>query len=219
MKRSFYLLVLGLLIVLPSICQAVESRKTQLPTQRISIIIFNLAPVSASVFDQIEREVTRILDQAGIEPRWVNCSQPISTATSELSPCDRPPAPNEFVLQLVAGVSRPRSGLKGYTLGKSFAPQQGKSFATLSCGTVRNLLERAQGTLLGYAAAHEMGHMLLGSNAHSKQGIMRAHWEDQDFEQMSKGALLFTPDQSRRMAENIQARQNSVGQTSGTQLR
>ena len=34
--------------------------------------------------------------------------------------------------------------------------------------------------LLGNVMAHELGHLLLGSNSHSRAGVMRAHWQEEE---------------------------------------
>jgi hypothetical protein len=47
--------------------------------------------------------------------------------------------------------------------------------------------------------AHEMGHLLLGSNAHAINGIMRAHWESGELSRIAMGTLLFLPEQAKRM--------------------
>jgi hypothetical protein len=57
--------------------------------------------------------------------------------------------------------------------------------------------------LLGRAMAHEIGHLLLGANAHSRSGIMRAHWSDQDLTMGTRGEFLFTAEQSRRMKTRL----------------
>jgi hypothetical protein len=53
--------------------------------------------------------------------------------------------------------------------------------------------------ILGHAMAHELGHLLLGTNSHSRDGLMRAHWEPGDLAQAAKGNLLFSSEQSTRM--------------------
>src|ERR1700682_765215 len=44
------------------------------------------------------------------------------------------------------------------------------------------------GTLLGHAMAHELGHLLLGSNSHSVRGIMCAEWRTADLIRMTQGS-------------------------------
>jgi hypothetical protein len=57
--------------------------------------------------------------------------------------------------------------------------------------------------LLGTVAAHELGHLLLGSHAHSSIGIMTPHWEPETLRRMNMGGLLFTREQASRMQERI----------------
>jgi len=51
--------------------------------------------------------------------------------------------------------------------------------------------------ILGLAIAHELGHLLLRSNAHWLTGIMQAQWRAKDLQRASKGLLLFTPEQTQ----------------------
>jgi hypothetical protein len=56
--------------------------------------------------------------------------------------------------------------------------------------------------VLGRVIAHELGHLLLGNNAHSDEGIMRAHWNRTDFAGIDNQAV-FSPEQSARIREHI----------------
>lgn len=53
--------------------------------------------------------------------------------------------------------------------------------------------------ILGNVMAHELGHLLLGSNSHSGVGIMRAHWQGEELHRLSWGSLRFTNEQADRM--------------------
>jgi hypothetical protein len=59
------------------------------------------------------------------------------------------------------------------------------------------------GPLLGDVVAHEIAHLLLGTNAHSDTGIMRPHWSEQDFVNVNKGHLLFTQAQGQTMRKKV----------------
>ena len=50
--------------------------------------------------------------------------------------------------------------------------------------------------ILGSVVAHELGHLLLGSNSHSSAGIMRAHWQGEELHRLSRGNLGFTSEQA-----------------------
>jgi hypothetical protein len=69
--------------------------------------------------------------------------------------------------------------------------------------------------ILGYAMAHEIGHVLLGSTEHSADGIMRGPWKQPEFERRAKGWLQFTTQQSAAMRESA-FRQASLQQSAGT---
>ena len=53
--------------------------------------------------------------------------------------------------------------------------------------------------LLGRAMAHEIGHLLLGANSHSLNGIMRGHWSVHEFRLNARIDMLFITEHSRRM--------------------
>jgi hypothetical protein len=53
--------------------------------------------------------------------------------------------------------------------------------------------------VLGNVMAHELGHLLLGSNSHSGVGIMRAHWQGEELRRLSRGSLWFTNEQADRI--------------------
>jgi hypothetical protein len=52
---------------------------------------------------------------------------------------------------------------------------------------------RLEEGVLAHVLAHELGHILQGSNQHSRAGIMKAHWTAQDYDAMAKRPLSFTP--------------------------
>ena len=56
---------------------------------------------------------------------------------------------------------------------------------------------------LGHVMAHELGHLLLGSNSHSGMGIMRAHWQSEELRRLSRGGLWFTNEQADRMTGKL----------------
>jgi hypothetical protein len=53
--------------------------------------------------------------------------------------------------------------------------------------------------VLGPVVAHEIGHLLLGSQAHSPDGIMQAQWRPRDFLTVLSGQSGFSREQSERM--------------------
>lgn len=46
--------------------------------------------------------------------------------------------------------------------------------------------------ILAHVLAHEIGHVLQGTTAHALGGVMKAHWNGQDYDAMEKKPLEFT---------------------------
>jgi len=59
--------------------------------------------------------------------------------------------------------------------------------------------------ILGNVMAHELGHLLLGSNSHALSGIMKARWENEELERIAKGGLFFTIEQAELIRERLVA--------------
>ena len=57
--------------------------------------------------------------------------------------------------------------------------------------------------ILGNVMAHELGHLLLGSNSHSGFGIMRAHWRSEELRRLSRDGLWFTNEEAYRMSRRL----------------
>ena len=60
--------------------------------------------------------------------------------------------------------------------------------------------------ILGCVIAHELGHLLLGTNGHSRTGIMQPRWEPNQVRQLMIGTLLFTTEQSKLMRAQARTR-------------
>ncbi len=54
--------------------------------------------------------------------------------------------------------------------------------------------------MLAYAAAHEVGHLLLGEQAHTPRGLMKATWDTHDFQAMAQNGFHLSPEQARELA-------------------
>jgi hypothetical protein len=66
------------------------------------------------------------------------------------------------------------------------------------------------GVLLGYAIAHEIGHLLRGVPGHSTDGIMKARWSLNDVRAMLRRDLAFTRDDSDRIRTFLASRRETV---------
>ena len=64
--------------------------------------------------------------------------------------------------------------------------------------------------------AHELGHLLLGSNSHSRAGIMRAHWQGEELHRLSRGNLWFTSEQANHMRGKLNGASQPVALTASS---
>ncbi len=66
------------------------------------------------------------------------------------------------------------------------------------------------GILLAHAIAHEVGHLLLGTNKHAHDGVMKAQWSPDDLAGAVTNHLHFQDQQVRGMRRNLISRRAPV---------
>jgi hypothetical protein len=65
------------------------------------------------------------------------------------------------------------------------------------------------GVVLGRIVAHELGHLLLGKNEHSRAGVMRAVFLPRDVQSGLADSILFLPGEAKRIRAQVLARRAS----------
>lgn len=154
--------------------------------------MYDIAGLLPEVREAMKKETSRIFTEAGVELEWLECE----VAGKSLNPagCAQPVGPDRLMLQLVPGSHKGNPKASGMAL----IDGQSSTFACLYPERVKQLARDANwdfGDLLGHAAAHELGHLLLRSSAHSLAGVMRARWETEDLRRLSHAGLIFLPGQ------------------------
>ena len=174
-------------------------------TTVIEVRVYDYTGVPAAQLAEMETQATRILGKARIRSAWLNCR--VSGAEVTKGPdCEQPRTPTSIVLRIVEGGSatRKRFGFTG--LGFSLVADEGGFLATVIMSRVGQLSREGaatRGEILGHAAAHEIGHLLLNSTSHALAGVMQAHWDRGDLRKMAAASLLFTSQESTRMRKNV----------------
>jgi hypothetical protein len=158
----------------------------------ITITLYDIAGLPAATRMAMKAETSRIFQQAGVNLEWVDCE--IAGQPMNLADCARSLGKARLMLQLVSGKNKEAPKASG------MAVIQDKSsvFAWLYPERVHELAREANwefGDLLGHAAAHELGHLLLRSSAHTPAGVMRERWETEDLRKLSHAGLIFLPGQ------------------------
>jgi hypothetical protein len=137
------------------------------------------------------------LERAGIQAIIVDCnSRPAASA------CAVGLGPGELVLRIHR---HPKDGI--HVLGDAIVRESGPStIATVYAAAIAERARRTGGrlaTLVGRVAAHELGHLLLGSNAHAEHGLMRPAW---DLSRLDRGDWAFTLEDAAAIRSRLQQR-------------
>jgi hypothetical protein len=149
---------------------------------------------SAGAMRTARRTAGAILGRAGVAVDWVECGPGADVSTSS-DVCTQPLRGNELVLRIVP--AGPVAGDRRVnTLGFALVDVEngGGSMASVYVDRVGSMAESAgidPAELLGRAMAHEIGHLLLGTNEHSPRGLMRASWSSDDLRRSYSTAWLF----------------------------
>ena len=169
----------------------------------ITVRVYNYSQTPSAVQAEAEREAGRILTDAGLKIVWVHC--PIGPISMPQNPCPEPIEAADIRLPILSVPAR--NVLQDTVFGFAIAP----ALATVYAESAFRFAKDDEGkyeapTILGCAIAHEIGHLLLGSNKHSVSGVMCARWEHKHVRQTLMGALLFSPGEAQRMQAEVRRR-------------
>lgn len=172
------------------------------PTPAITVRVFNYAGIPPDAMARAEHEMIRIFSTTGIQAHWLNCT--LSPATVlDTAICPGSWRWTDLLLRLIPLATADRSN---NSLGFSLPSSEGGIMAVIFYDRIEELRQAGvagAGEILGYAVAHEVGHLLLGSAIHSSAGIMSSPWSRED---VKLARLLFTPQQARAMRGEVMRR-------------
>jgi len=153
-------------------------------------ICIETGPASPLVLTQAEKTASRIFAAIGVAIDW----RPTVHA------CGNQPD-GAILIHLSTGVNpERRPGALGY------AELGGRGrievyYDRVAATTVPLRVPR----LLGHVLAHEAAHILEDVNRHSAQGVMKAHWVEDDYLDMAWKPLTFTPEDAELIHRGIDA--------------
>jgi len=187
--------------------------QTQAPTTlrvrpTIKLRIYNYG-ISNTLLLRSEGEATAIFNHAGLALGWVDC--PLSAEETPSHPgCMNPMGSTDFTIRILTVRDARRIAINRDALGEALECQGDYSgcSAYIFYRDVQELArawDASESEILGHTLAHEIGHLLLGANSHSSEGIMRANWRQQELSTIARAHLFFTAEQSRRMCAEVSA--------------
>ena len=192
---------LSLLVVTAvAFANPVAARRTDEPLS-LTVHVCNYTQTGSSDLAVAEREASGILRMAGLLVFWTECW--------------RAPESSDFSLRILPTLHK---GLKEDAIGFALPPVLANVYPdyALRLADGQRALH-SEPIILGCVIAHELGHLLLGPESHSRLGIMNAHWGPAQIRQALMGNLRFTSDQSKaiRAALQRQTKQQEVAKLSG----
>ena len=173
------LILNGLLVALSTWLMSGSNASAQpLRAQRVIVRSYNTFGLPSSVLDHAASTASDLLRQAGIDSSWRNCRTNYGPSSQATDLCSEVLDASEVIVRIVRA---PRAITDVEVLGYSHvdAYRRQGTLATVFVDRVRALaavLQVDEGTLLGRAITHEIGHLLLGTLEHSETGLMRGAW-------------------------------------------
>jgi hypothetical protein len=154
----------------------------------------------------MQSEASWVLSEAGVSTTWINCPFSKEPAGAK-SPCAGRLGGTRFLVRLTRDHIPQHGSVSDLALGFSHVTSEGGSYATVLMDLVEELACQQKlvstGQMLGHAVAHEIGHLVMGVNSHSTNGLMRAGWKANELRAMAERHLLFSKQEGERMRIRI----------------
>ena len=196
--RTAAALFLALAVAAPSLAQSDAA-------PRVAIRVYDSATAGDAHRAAAIDTARAIVAETGVRATWLDC-----TGDSVRPRCRDARAERELIIRIaptfVPGTVVPRGSIQsradgnasGLILGFAVVePSTGAgALATVFMDRVHTIASRTSvpsDSLLGRAIAHEVGHLLLGTNAHARSGLMREIWTDAELLQDRREDWLFAP--------------------------
>jgi hypothetical protein len=199
----------GQVPVLPILSNAgIETPVKQRPKHKaeaaIRLRIYDFAGLEPVVLADAQKVTTEIFRKAGVETVWLDC--PIDQAE-----CAEEPEGLQFMLRILPTAMK-KDIVAEDSLGFAIPCHDHDQGCLLYIlySRISTLAEEAgigPSRILGHVMAHELGHGLLGPDAHEGYGVMQAKLPISD---LSWKTLYFTSAQSERIRAALQVRNQEL---------
>ncbi len=172
------------------------------PNRTLTVVVFDYAELSDSAINEMESLSGLLLSRSGIGTQWVHCLGHQSAPRPAL--CDGTSETGVVLIRILkVHIGNPNK--LGDPLGSA---EVGSGYASLYASEIHTYADHnglTAGSLMAYAAAHEIGHLLLGEK-HASSGIMRAAWGKTEYRQMAQRWLGFSAAEREALLQALPAR-------------
>jgi hypothetical protein len=172
-----------------------------LESRRVPVKLFNDAFVSRKLLHSAAGDASWILESACVELLWVPCS-PVSRSNMAL--CTAPAGALELHILSAPLTNDFRDDTMGIAILRPDSADRAAVFVSRVRETAaRNADLAGVKAIMGSVMAHEIGHLLLQSNSHSSEGVMRADFRRTDLRRAAQRQLNFTPEERDIIQRNL----------------
>jgi hypothetical protein len=179
----------ALLVPLCVLTAAGLAPAAEIPANPVTVRVYETARLDPSVKTAALKLARTTLAAATVDVSWKPCAP-----GARAGACHRPPA-GELVLRIVRSTVEHDGG--SLPLGDALVDTaSGEAIlATVYLDRVARVAKAARmdvRVLLGYAIAHELGHLLLASSTHNTRGLMRPIWRNAELRSARSADWSFT---------------------------
>lgn len=148
----------------------------------VMVYVTGAGLLSGSEDRVVRNAVGGVLARAGVRITWVNSNPKGSGAAS--SP----------VVVHIRFVRQSMDAHSAEALAYATPFARGVKTITVLCDQIRMIAggRAREPHILAHVLAHEIGHVLQGTNRHAESGVMKACWDREDFHAMERNSLEFT---------------------------
>jgi hypothetical protein len=147
----------------------------------LTLRLYNTSAIPAAELLAARNAAQSAFRDAGLDVIFRHCGRPAASQIL-VEPCDEHLNPREVVVRIIdAPAFSPSLHPEAYGMAYLVRATDRGWLATVFSDRIGSAASRVRvdaGTLLGLVMAHEVGHLLLGSDYHSQRGVMRADWQD-----------------------------------------
>ena len=167
----------------------------------VQVKVYDYADLKPESLHKVVALTQQILTGAGLSVQVELCRGSLAVSCEGQGGLIR-----NLVVRVVAGGSKTKDSVLRAPLGQSMADHQGGIYASIFMERIQDAAAEANvpsDTVLAYAVAHEVGHLLLGDNAHTPRGVMKGNWDRKDYEAMNQNQFHFIEGQAHQMASRF----------------
>jgi hypothetical protein len=169
--------------------------------------LFNYIQLPAKTLNETKGQVSAIYQKAGLEIDWVEC--PVGDQDPSGFPaCTEVFDSTHLFLHLLPQALKTTKAEK--VAESVLSARMADIYWNRVCKQAESMQVEPE-RLLAHTVAHELGHLLLGSNSHSPTGIMTRKWSRENLILISQFGLSFSAEQSRFIRAEVERRHNRQG--------